>query len=31
VEQAAFFLRCVVLRDRRAARWVAAWALGTWC
>ncbi len=27
----AFFLRYVVLRDRRTALWVAAWALGTWC
>lgn len=29
-ELAAFFLRYVVLRDRRTAVWVAAWALGTW-
>jgi hypothetical protein len=28
---ANFFLRYVVLRDRRTAMWVAAWALGTWC
>ena len=28
---ADFFLRYVVLRDRRTAVWVAAWALGTWC
>jgi hypothetical protein len=28
---AEFFLRYVVLPDRRTARWVAAWALGTWC
>ena len=28
---AAFFLRYVVLPDRRAALWIAAWALGTWC
>jgi hypothetical protein len=28
---ASFFARHVVLRDRRAALWVAAWALGTWC
>jgi hypothetical protein len=27
---ADFFLRYVVLRDRRTALWVAAWALGTW-
>ena len=28
---AGFFARHVVLRDRRAALWIAAWALGTWC
>ncbi len=28
---ASFFARHVVLRDRRAALWIAAWALGTWC
>jgi hypothetical protein len=28
---AEFFLRYVVLPDRRTARWVAAWALATWC
>jgi len=28
---AEFFLRYVVLADRRTARWVAAWAVGTWC
>jgi hypothetical protein len=27
----AFFLRYVVLPDRRTALWIAAWALGTWC
>src|SRR5262245_2752880 len=27
----AFFLRYVVLPDRRAALWIAAWTLGTWC
>jgi Domain of unknown function (DUF3854)/Protein of unknown function (DUF3631) len=27
---ADFFLRYVVLRERRTAQWVAAWALGTW-
>jgi hypothetical protein len=28
---AGFIARHVVLRDRRAALWIAAWALGTWC
>jgi hypothetical protein len=28
---AAFFVRYVVLPDRRTALWIAAWALGTWC
>src|SRR5207247_821003 len=28
---AGFFTRYVVLRDRRTALWIAAWALGTWC
>ena len=28
---AAFIARYVVLRDRRAALWVGAWALATWC
>jgi hypothetical protein len=28
---AAFFLRYVVLPDRRTALWLGAWALGTWC
>ena len=26
-----YFLRYVVLRDRRTALWIAAWALATWC
>jgi hypothetical protein len=28
---ADFFTRYVVLRDRRTALWIAAWALATWC
>ena len=28
---AAFLVRYVVLPDGRTARWLAAWALGTWC
>ncbi len=28
---AAFFPRYVVLPDRRAALWIAAWTLGSWC
>jgi hypothetical protein len=28
---ADFFTRYVILRDRRTALWVAAWALATWC
>jgi len=28
---ADFFTRYVVLRERRAALWIAAWALATWC
>src|SRR5207249_465454 len=28
---ADFFIRYVVLRDRRTALWIAAWALATWC
>jgi hypothetical protein len=28
---ADYFGRYVVLRDRRTALWVSAWALGTWC
>jgi len=28
---ADFFVRYVVLRDRRTALWIAAWSLATWC
>jgi len=28
---ADFFVRYVVLRDRRTALWIATWALATWC
>jgi hypothetical protein len=28
---ADFFLRYVVLRDRRTALWIATWTLATWC
>lgn len=28
---ADFYTRYVVLRDRRTALWIAAWALATWC